>query len=163
MKKYLVVVATAFMAVISIGFWGWSNGLMMPEIVHTADDMAAAHRYFWVGQLLSVALLAGGLVVTGLAWQQNAGRLFRLATTLPLVALLVGVVISRTSLVELVMFSPIEEARFVAAANANFLEAEHLVIGVAVGGEAKAYPISMLAYHHLVNDQLAGEPFVATY
>jgi hypothetical protein len=34
---------------------------------------------------------------------------------------------------------------------------------VAAGVEARAYPVRALAYHHVVNDIVAGEPIVATY
>ncbi len=33
-----------------------------------------------------------------------------------------------------------------------------LVIGVAQGGDVKAYPIALLDYHELVNDTIAGKP-----
>ena len=31
------------------------------------------------------------------------------------------------------------------------------------GGEARAYPISQIEYHHIVNDTIAGEPYLVTY
>ena len=36
-------------------------------------------------------------------------------------------------------------------------------MAVARDGAAIAYPIRQLAYHHIVNDRLAGQPIVATY
>ena len=38
-----------------------------------------------------------------------------------------------------------------------------LVIGVAVNGEARAYPVSMMVWHQLVNDELGGEPILVTF
>ncbi|QHT65275.1 DUF3179 domain-containing protein [Rhodocytophaga rosea] len=38
-----------------------------------------------------------------------------------------------------------------------------LVIGIAFNGEAKAYPIEVIGYHHQVMDTLAGEPVMVTY
>lgn len=40
---------------------------------------------------------------------------------------------------------------------------ERLVIGVTYNGEAKAYPISLIAYHHQVLDTLGGKPIMVTY
>lgn len=37
------------------------------------------------------------------------------------------------------------------------------VIGVVVGGEARAYPLWVLTWHEIVNDTLAGEPILVTY
>ena len=37
------------------------------------------------------------------------------------------------------------------------------VIGVVVGGKARAYPVSMLTRHELVNDLLGGKPILISY
>lgn len=36
-------------------------------------------------------------------------------------------------------------------------------IGVAIGGEARAYPVHLLEYHQVVNDTLGGVPIVVTF
>jgi hypothetical protein len=38
-----------------------------------------------------------------------------------------------------------------------------LVIGVSINGEAKAYPIRFLGYHHHVQDTVGGKPILVTY
>ena len=38
-----------------------------------------------------------------------------------------------------------------------------LVIGVAINGEAKAYPIEIIGYHHQVRDTVGGEQVMVTY
>ncbi len=38
-----------------------------------------------------------------------------------------------------------------------------LVIGIVNNGEAKAYPIRFLGYHHLVYDSIGGKPVIVTY
>jgi hypothetical protein len=40
---------------------------------------------------------------------------------------------------------------------------EELVIGVAVGGAARAYPIGLLVWHELVNDRIGGIPILVSY
>jgi len=45
----------------------------------------------------------------------------------------------------------------------NKVEADRLIIGVESNGEAKAYPIQYLGYHHQVQDQLNGKPIIVTY
>jgi hypothetical protein len=34
---------------------------------------------------------------------------------------------------------------------------------VAINGEAVAYPIRLMGYHHVVEDTVGGTPIVATY
>ena len=61
------------------------------------------------------------------------------------------------------MFRPVPDARFVAAADAGDLPADAPVIGVAADGQALAFPITRIGYHHLVNTTLGDVPIVATY
>lgn len=44
-----------------------------------------------------------------------------------------------------------------------FLDPEDRVLGVAIQGEATAYPIRILNWHEIVNDTLGGVPIAATY
>ena len=46
---------------------------------------------------------------------------------------------------------------------ATFVHNDDIVMAVNIKGAAVAYPILQLAYHHIVNDVVAGEPIVATY
>ncbi len=57
----------------------------------------------------------------------------------------------------------IDNPRFVSASAADFLRDKDRVIGLALGGIAKAYPIAILNWHEIVNDSLAGEPVVVTF
>jgi len=59
---------------------------------------------------------------------------------------------------------PIDEPSFVsvAAADERLADAEP-VIALEVGGEAKAYPLQILTWHEIVNDDIAGLPVAATY
>lgn len=61
------------------------------------------------------------------------------------------------------MFAPLPDARFVRAASADFVRPDDMVLAVTLGGDAAAYPVNQLAYHHLVEDAVGGVPIVATY
>ena len=61
------------------------------------------------------------------------------------------------------MFRPLPDARFTAVADAVGVDDDELVIGVAHGSGALAFPVRRIGYHHLVNTDVAGEPIVATY
>jgi hypothetical protein len=61
------------------------------------------------------------------------------------------------------MFNPLPQPQFVAAAKATFVEPNDLVLAVSADGDAAAYPIRQMAYHHLVNDRIGRTPAVVTY
>ena len=61
------------------------------------------------------------------------------------------------------MFNPLSDSAYAAANEASFVEADDMVLAVAVNGEAAAYPVRLLAYHHIVHDVVGGVPIVVTY
>jgi hypothetical protein len=52
---------------------------------------------------------------------------------------------------------------FVAADRASHLKPADRVLGVRVNGVAKAYPLGIMNWHEIVNDQFAGVPVAVTY
>lgn len=163
MKKYLPLLASFALAAISVTVWVVPNRILMSFGRHTVDEIELAHRFASVAPWLALLLAGTGAAVTVALWRRQDGRLIRAASIVPLLVLVAVAWVARTSFAELMLFSPVEEARFVTAANAGFLEDEAMVLGVGVDGQSKAYPIRMLAYHHIVNDRLADEPYVVTY
>ncbi|MGH0034210.1 MAG: DUF3179 domain-containing protein [Myxococcota bacterium] len=51
----------------------------------------------------------------------------------------------------------------VVGAGAALLDADDMVVGVVVGGEARAYPLAILTWHELVNDELGGTPLLVSF
>jgi len=45
----------------------------------------------------------------------------------------------------------------------NAVSASKLIIGITHNGQAKAYPIQFLGYHHQVRDSIGGKPIMVTY
>ncbi len=56
----------------------------------------------------------------------------------------------------------IDKPRFVAAAQARLADGDRL-LGLVRGGVARAYPVSILNWHEVVNDRIAGEAVAVTY
>jgi len=60
------------------------------------------------------------------------------------------------------MFYQPKNKNFANATN-NKIDSNKLVIGVALNGEAKAYPIQIIGYHHQVRDTVGNTPVMITY
>ena len=60
------------------------------------------------------------------------------------------------------MFHPIAGAQFIAERDSK-LDPKEMIMAVRMGGEARAYPISQMAYHHVLNDVAGGVPIAVTY
>jgi len=58
--------------------------------------------------------------------------------------------------------APIYMPSFASAQDAPMTDTE-LVMGVAIDGQAKAYPVNVLRFREMVNDELAGWPILVTW
>ncbi len=53
--------------------------------------------------------------------------------------------------------------KLVEAAAADYLEPSDRIVGIALDGEARAYPVPILNWHEIVNDEINGRRFAITY
>ncbi len=57
----------------------------------------------------------------------------------------------------------LDRPQFVPAASADYLKPDDRVLGLELNGIVKAYPIRILDWHEIANDDFNGEPVVVTY
>ena len=55
------------------------------------------------------------------------------------------------------------EPKFIPAGKAAFLSPSDQIIGIELGGQARAYPIRILNLHEVVNDTVDNVPFAVTF
>lgn len=115
----------------------------------------ARHSPVWT----LIAAMAS-LLLTLLLWQRSrTGQRVVLALGLVLVA--GAATMARIDYFEW-MFHPMPSPGFTTAAESKLGDSE-MVMTVRFGNEARAYPIREMAYHHVVNDTVAGTPIIVTY
>jgi hypothetical protein len=61
------------------------------------------------------------------------------------------------------MFNPLRNSAYVKANDASFVRDSDMVLAVKINNEAVAYPVRLMAYHHVVADVVGGTPICATY
>jgi len=105
---------------------------------------------------LILALLIVGMLARGSRWW---GKALLLLILLPLMA---STWFARQNHFEW-MFNPLAKTAFAKASEASFVADTDMVLAVENNGEAVAYPVRLMAYHHLVADVVGGTPVVATY
>jgi hypothetical protein len=105
---------------------------------------------------LAVALLLVGLVGRGSRWW---GKGLLVLIMLPLLA---STWFARQNHFEW-MFNPLANTAYAKSNEAAFVGESDMVLAVENNGEAVAYPVRLMAYHHLVSDTVGGTPIVATY
>jgi hypothetical protein len=150
----LLIVAVAALLVVPIL-------LLRPFVPQTPRGVQVA---FWLRHFAPwAAILAalGGLALAIRLWR-GARWWTRVVLPVAVALLAAGVWAARQNVFEK-MFAPLPATRFAPAAQADWIAADEPVLAVALGGEARAYPVRQLAYHHVVNDVVGGVPIVATY
>ena len=58
---------------------------------------------------------------------------------------------------------PLKNPKMIAAHEATWLHDDHIVFGVAIDGDVRAYPKRILAWHEMVKDRIGGRELVGVY
>jgi hypothetical protein len=107
---------------------------------------------------LVAAIISFALAVP--LWQ-SLTKWWRALLALPLLLVTFSAVMSRQNYFEW-MFHPVVNAQFEPESSSK-LDAKEMVLTVRYGDDARAYPISQMAYHHILNDVVGGVPIAVTY
>jgi hypothetical protein len=135
--------------------------VIRPFRAQGARELAAALAITRWRPLITVASAIVAMIAAVAYWRvQSRGwwRGFAGAGAVIAVAL---VWLARVNVYEL-MFHPAGRPAFAAAADVR-LDGDEKVIAVRQGSEARAYPVRIISYHHVINDELGGAAIAATY
>ena len=153
---FLLVVAALAMVVLPI----W---LIRPFAPQTTQGLAAAYGLRHWAPWGTLLLLAAGLWIAAGLWR-GARWWSRTAVALALVVLAAAAWRApRNETMFEGMFAPLARPASAPAAEARWVEAADPVLAVDLNGDAAAYPVRQVAYHHVVNDVVGGVPLAVTY
>jgi hypothetical protein len=110
---------------------------------------------------LDTLLAAVAAFLLGFALWRTATRWRKALLALTLLLVTISAVMARMNYFEW-MFHPIAAPGFAAEAESK-LDAGEMIMAVRLGSDARAYPISEVAYHHILNDVVNGVPIAVTY
>lgn len=152
----LLVVALAATIVI-IPAW-----LIQPFAPQTQRDLDTS--FFFRNWSPTVTLLATllALLLATYIWINSRRWFGKIALVGPLVIVLLFTWLARQNHFEW-MFNPLASASFISAQNVDFVADNEMVLAVNINGEAVAFPVRQMAYHHVVQDVVGGMPITATY
>ena len=157
--RWLLLAALALIATASVLIPMY---LIRPFVPQSPSGLTLAFLVRRWAPLLTLLTAAGGVLLTWRIWSATR-RVFPRAATLLLSAWLLGAAwMARQDYFEW-MFAPLPDARFERLPSADFVEPQDVVLAIRIDGDAVAYPVRQLAYHHLVNDEVGRVPIVATY
>ena len=156
MKKlfYLGIVLLALFEIANVFFI-----MPMPGSQRMGSIDLAYRLYSWrwlFRAVFAVMIVAGA----PFAWRVPGRRRFAVPASLLLLAVIVS----------MINFKMAADRMFIAPKSVVMLPAERnkvdtarLVVGVEIEGEARAFPLQFIGYHHQVRDTLAGRQLMVTY
>jgi hypothetical protein len=148
------------MAIFSLGLFIIPAFVIRPFKYQSPGALSLAITLKRIAPSLTLITLVLMLVICTRLWQRSSW-LARTGVVVLLAISAASAVMSRQNYFEW-MFNPIANAVFVAPENAR-LDDKEMVMVVQIGSETRAYPILQMAYHHILNDTVAGVPIVVTY
>jgi len=116
------------------------------------------NNYIWLFRILGLIL-----IISPLLYIFRNSRWWRKILLAIFVLLYAGVfyLVNFKFLADKMFYQP--QHKILATVAANTIDNNKLVIGVEINGEAKAYPIELIGYHHQVQDTVGGSPVMVTY
>jgi uncharacterized protein DUF3179 len=136
--------------------------LIQPFRHQTPRDLEISYQLRRFSPLGVPILAALALYWVVRLWRHSAGILRRGLLALALGLSLLAAWFARQNHFEW-MFRQPAHPEYAGAAAASFLSDQDRVLGVELNGEAAAYPIRAMAYHHLTQDRVGGVDLVVTY
>jgi hypothetical protein len=149
-------------------FWLGFFGLLLFEIanvyfimpmpgsqqMNSIDFAYFLYKWRWIFRALFGLMVIVGLLKSH--WKK------KWPLAIPLLLLAAVVYMANFKMAADAMFKQPEQLLLVNA-QSNKVDTKRLVLGVSINGEAKAYPIQFLGYHHHIQDTVGGKAVLVTY
>ncbi len=153
-------------AVVTLGAVATAEKWMSPMVAQTSESLAWNYHFDAWAPRWSLLLLVLGVISMVAVWRYRAAPwkpLSYLGSASCLLLLVGAVWVTHVYRVEVMLFKPLSQIEHVPIAEVEYVASDGPVMGIEINGEARAYPVKVMAYHHIANDVVANQPIVATY
>ena len=124
----------------------------------TSIDFAySLYKWRWFIRAIFAAMI---IIGAPYAWRAPGRRRFAVPTLLVVMAAIVYVLNFQMS-ADHMFIAP--KSVVMVPADRNKVEMARLVVGIDINGEAQAFPVQFIGYHHQVRNTVAGQPVMVSY
>lgn len=157
-----IVIGLPLMVVFATAIWAFPIHANMPGTKQSEAMLATAFTLKTYGLFLTllIAITAGAISV--MIWRARPSWWRRSLAVLLWLPTGFAVYMSQFNINEM-FFNPLEAPSYVANDAVDWLADDDMVMLVELDGEAVAYPVRQLGYHHIVHDRVGGTPVTVTY
>ena len=136
--------------------------IIQPFRPQSRRDVAASYVMRSWSPIVTIVAALIGMVLVAKLWRGSRRWWEKALLVAVLVPLFASTWFARQNHFEW-MFNPLAQAAYAKTTDAGFVADSDIVMAVESNGEAVAYPVRLMAYHHVVQDVVGGTPVVATY
>jgi Protein of unknown function (DUF3179) len=153
----LPIIILLSLAIVIVPVW-----IVQPFKAETQRGLAISYAMRRWSPSLTIAALIISFVLVGWLWRGLIRWFAKVALIIMLLPLLLAAWFARQNHFEW-MFNPLTNTAYAKSSDASFIDDKDMVLGVENNGEAVAYPVRLMAYHHVAQDVVGGTPIIATY
>jgi Protein of unknown function (DUF3179) len=143
-------------AIVVIPVW-----LIQPFAPQTARGIAVSYYLRSWSPILTIIFALAVIALAVFIWKRSRWY-SRIPLIIPIFLIFLFTWFARQNHFEW-MFNPLPQANFVKIAETNFVADDDMVLAVNINGDAVAFPVLQMAYHHVAQDVVGGTPITATY
>ena len=136
--------------------------LIQPFKLQTPERLSLSYALRHWSPTITVLALAFALLIGISLWNQTRVWWRRACLISLVIPLLAATWFARQNHFEW-MFKPLPNTAFAKVNEAGFVSEGDMVLAVELNGDAAAYPVRQVAYHHVVQDTIGGIPVLVTY
>lgn len=136
--------------------------LIQPFKLQTAERLQVSYALRHWSPIITLLALGVALVIGTSLWKQTRGWWRRASLVSLFVPLLAATWFARQNHFEW-MFKPLPNTAFAKVNDVGFVSDGDMVLAVELNGDAAAYPVRQIAYHHVIQDTIGGIPVLVTY
>lgn len=159
MKRWSLLI---FVVLVTLAFVVIPVFLIQPFRPQTARSLEVGYELRRWSPWVTIAAALLSLALVARIWMRSRrwwAKVFAVVLIVPVAA---SVWFARQNHFEW-MFAPLATAAYAPAGEVDFVNDDDMVLAVEKDGERVAYPVRLMAYHHLVADDVAGTPLLPTY
>src|SRR3954447_1645511 len=160
-KPRKVLLPIILLLTLAVAFLIYPIYVIRPFRHQGATELGLALRVLQVRPWMEALLVLAAFICAIYAWRKQFRLWVRSTVSVLTLLVIASAALSRVNVYEK-MFHPLDRPSFATGRKTNLDKGEQL-IAIKLRGVARAYPIRVISYHHIVNDVVAGIPVVATY
>lgn len=153
----LIIIAITAFAFVAIPVY-----LIQPFAPQTENALTISYYLRAFSPYLTIIFAVIALILCVQIWRSSKYWFTNITLVLPIIIIGFSIWFSQQNHF-LWMFSPSVNPAYAKVSEVDFVKDDEMVLAVTINGESVAYPILQMAYHHVVQDVVGGQPITATY